>query len=646
MKEGKAIRVLLLEDSSDDAELMERELVRSGLNLETWRVVHEDAFRQAMESFRPDIILADYRLPAFDGMTALSIVHDKYPNTPFIMVTGFLNEETVVECMKAGAWDYLLKGQLKRLGSAVQAALARRDSQAQRLEAETELRRNQALFRELIEHAPDLIALLDSEGKFQFASPSVSRVLGYSAEELRHIAVFDIVHPEDARVQLDTLKNLRQPDTITHGTARFRTKDGRYRLFNCNSRNLSDNPDVGGIVVNVRDITEERLLQERLFQVQKQEALGKLAGGISHDFNNLLTAILGNIELLQAGMDKDSDPYRLAESVKEAAEAGARISRQLTTFGKGDVVLPQDLDLSEVVRRVSGTFRALLGEHVTLKLDLSNESVFVRCDLGRLEQVLLNLAVNGQNAMEDGGILTISTKLIERKNEEGVVAHWAELKVADTGHGIPTEDQPRIFDLFYTTKVQGTGLGLYTVKSIIEGLGGTVTVKSAPASGSEFIVRIPAIQVEQTRQTAPVHAAAESPPTRGKGETILVVEDEPVVLTFAVRALGSLGYNVLSASAVDTAMEKVASAESIDILLTDIVLPGPSIGQLAKRMRSANPQSRIVFMSGYTQETFRRIPMEDPSVEFIQKPFTIAQLAKTIRKVLRPRPRKSAISAP
>ncbi len=629
---GHKLAVLLLEDSPDDAELIQWELGRAGYDVDMHRVATKESFVEALTGQSHDVILADYRLPGFDGMDALAEARRLAPDIPFVIVTGSIDEETAVECMKAGAWDYVIKDHLVRLAPSIQGALERGRSLTARRDAEAQLQRSERRFRSLIEHAPDMIAVLDEGGRVLYASPSVARVLGYEDEEFMGRNAFALVHPEDQTAMKRGLgRLLPEPGRVEHGVFRFEQPDGTYRLLECTIKNLLDNKDVAGLVVNARDVTEHRALQERFFQAQKLEALGRLAGGLAHDFNNILTAILGNIDLLLLRLAEGSEEYRLAQAVQEAAESGARVSRQLTAFAKGQIVKPVNLDLRYTVQQVSRTLLPILGEDVHLELSLDEMPTVVHIDPGQFEQVIINLAINARDAMPEGGRLDISVKRSRGDDGEATVV----VEVTDTGQGMEPEVLAQVFNPFFTTKVSGTGIGLYTVRSIVESHGGTVEVESHPGGGTTFCLTWPAREDAEVEVVSAVGRRQLGAGLPRGSETILVVEDEQAVLKFAIRALTSLGYNVLWASDAQEAREKIQiGASEIDLLLTDVVLPGERSPDLARTMVRANPRARIVFMSGYTAQTVWKLQVETQVAEFIQKPFTMAQLAVKLRRVL------------
>ena len=378
-----------------------------------------------------------------------------------------------------------------------------------------------------------------------------------------------------------------------------------------------------------------RSSEEQLRQSQRIEAVGRLAGGIAHDFNNLLTAISGHTELLLAQTPPSDARREDMLEIRHGADRAAALTRQLLAFSRKQVLLPQAMSLNACVMRTERMLRRLIGENITISTQLSNDLHAIWADPGQIEQVLLNLAVNARDAMSQGGTITIRTMNAETCVDEGVTipeGRHVLLIVTDTGCGMDAETASHIFDPFFTTKEQGkgTGLGLSTVYGIVRQSDGAVWVKSAPGAGSTFYVCLPGIEREDVADVDP--ATTESP---GGNETILLVEDEPAVRSLATKLLNRKGYNVIEALDVDDAV-RIAdeSADQIDLLLTDIVMPvmnGPALARIITRIR---PTIRVLFMSGYTEDSILQETHTATPSGFLAKPFTVDGLAAKVREVL------------
>ncbi len=388
-------------------------------------------------------------------------------------------------------------------------------------------------------------------------------------------------------------------------------------------------------VAILRDTTERRRLEMQLRESQKLEAIGRLAGGIAHDFNNLLTVIRGNAELLgDPDCDHGSDP-ELLDDIRGAAERAAGLVRQLLTFGRRQTARPEVLDLNNVVIDMAGILRRLLGERVAVSTQLASSPVPVRIDRSQLEQVLINLAVNARDAMPKGGTLLIMTASLSdpRTSPGQKPARLARLIVADTGVGMTSEVRSRIFEPFFTTKDQGTGLGLPTVYGIIMQAGGRIAVDSTVGHGSSFQVDLPWCEEPIGSKTRILALGGKSREAgTGVGRTVLLVEDEDAVRKFAKTTLASSGYTVHEAENGEAALELLAAGQPLDLLVTDLTMPGMGGRELAERVRDSRPEVGVVFISGYAADIARLDSV--PAAIFLAKPFTPADLLKAASRAM------------
>ncbi|AHG93263.1 PAS sensor protein (plasmid) [Gemmatirosa kalamazoonensis] len=509
-----------------------------------------------------------------------------------------------------------------------------------RVRAHEQIEAREARFRALVERNDALISIIDERARALYVSPSHTRVLGYTAEELYVMpSLSSLVHPEDlawvreqfAEVPRRSVASLPRPLRVV-------TKDGRVRNVLLTFTDRRHDPAVGGVIGNGRDVTDELLLEEQLRQAQKMEAIGQLAGGIAHDFNNLLTVIRGYSDFIRTA-GAPNDAHRAdAEEIRQAADRAAVLTQQLLAFSRKQVLRPEVMEINLVVGEASRMLGRLLSEDVALDLQLAPDAGAVRADAGQLQQVLLNLAVNARDAMPLGGRLTIATEsaVLEREAPAQPTplspGRYVRLTVSDTGTGMSPEVLRHAFEPFFTTKEpgKGTGLGLSTVYGIVTQSHGRLRVDSAPAKGTTFGIFFP--QAGEPA-TAPMPAATK-PGARGS-ETVLLVEDDAMVRRLAEATLERAGYRVLTAPNGGDALRLAAGRDgAIDLVITDVVMPGMPGPELAQRLEASQSGLRVLYMSGYADDTMARHGINEERVSFLAKPFTPDELARRVREVL------------
>jgi two-component system, cell cycle sensor histidine kinase and response regulator CckA len=518
----------------------------------------------------------------------------------------------------------------------------------ERKEAQLALAQREARFRSLIENAHDLITVVDAEGVIRYHSPSLERLLGCSAQELTGRSGRELVHPDDRERVVAAFTQARVVPGAT-ATAEYRvcTRAGEWKVLETRGTNLLHDPAVEGIVLNSHDVTERRLVEEglrvseeQLRQSQKMEAVGRLAGGVAHDFNNLLTAIQGNVEMLllevpQAGAIRDD----LLE-VKRAASRAASLTRQLLAFSRKQMLAPKVLDVNAVVRELERMLCRVIGEDVQLQTVLRAFRSTVMVDPGQLEQVVLNLAVNARDAMPRGGTLRIETREVQLTEAEAQrypyhvdPGAYVRLTVTDTGVGMAPEVLARVFEPFFTTKDpgKGTGLGLSTVYGIVKQSGGYVWADSEPGRGSTFRVYLPRVNVPAEGAEPAGEPRAGEP----RGGVVLLVEDEEGVRSLSRRILERRGYTVLAArNAVEARQLFERAGCRVDLLLTDVVMPQESGRELVEGLLPLQPDLRVVFMSGYTDDALIRHGVLEDRYRLLEKPFAPEGLVRVVREAL------------
>ena len=635
--------IVLIEDSGTDAELVQRAITRAGVSCVIRRAMDRDTCIAALRLARPDLVICDHQLPQFEGREALRLVQSLNDPPPFILVTGSLDEETAVEYMRMGAADYILKDRLIRLGSAVKTALERdRDRRAKAL-ADAARRDSEERLSLVVRATNDAVWDLDVIRGTLEVNEGFHSLIGYG--EAHVPLTLDAWH---ARVHDEDRRRVRSGFlSVLESRASYWTDEYRLRLANGSFGIVLDRAYVmreeSGRAIRVigalMDVSERQRLQEQLQQSQKMEAIGRLAGGIAHDFNNVLTGILISTDLLLNG---DQSPNATAEElqhIRSAAERAADLTRQLLAFSRKQVIALRRIDINEVVRDFSVMIQRLIGENVELRLDLTEKLGSVRADPGQLEQILLNLAVNARDAMPGGGELTLVTANVDldeafsRGQMNLAPGPYVLIAVGDTGVGMDAEIRDRIFEPFFTTKEpgKGTGLGLATVYGIVRQHGGDIRVFSEPACGTTFKIYLPRVDGPPELQVKPVGDTSKLDGT----ETILLVEDEDRVRELTRRILVRHGYSVLPAGDAAEALVLAGHGKGrIDLLITDVVLPGASGPELAEELVARGYAGPVLFLSGYSEDAVMSNGHLQPHALFLGKPFTPASLALKVREAL------------
>ena len=501
--------------------------------------------------------------------------------------------------------------------------------------------------RQVLEGLPAQIAVFDSRHRYLYVNPaSISDperrrwLLGRTDLEYceRYGRDPAIAHQRNLWRQrcLDEGRSVGFEEEIT-------TVEGEKRIFlRLHSPLLGEDGQVEMVIGYSMEVTDHKTLEHRLQQMQKLEAVGQLAGGLAHDFNNLLTSILGYSQILGEQLEEGSRSQNCAREITRAGQRAARLVGQLLAFSRQQMLQVRHLDLNPTIQGLEGVLRSSLGENIELRLDLAPYPMMVRVDPQQLEQVLLNLAVNSRDAMPEGGSFTLRTRTVDEPTDvEGSVlkGRFHCLTVLDTGLGMDSATRAQIFEPFFTTKEtgQGTGLGLSTVYGIVQQSKGQIAVKSRLGEGTQFEIYLPTVSAALLSTTSPPERPREEsqPLTRGSGETILVAEDEGGVRQLVHDMLEALGYRVLVATDGLKALH-IASVHRgpIHLLLTDVVMPRMGGIELAQTLHQESPETRILFMSGYTRDAAERHGLSADDIHFLAKPFRPQELGRKVRQVL------------
>lgn len=625
------LRVLIVEDSEDDALLNLRELRRGGYSVDYVRVDTSTAMKTALDEQTWDIVIADYTLPAFSAPEALKLLQSMKLDLPFIIVSGTIGEDIAVAAMKAGAHDYIIKGNLARLVPAVERELREAQERYKRHCAEQALRDSEVRYRLLFESNPHPMWVFDS---VTLAIVAVNQAAinhyGYSEAEFLQMAIADIYPPEN----LPSRQQILSPTNI----CKHQKKDGSLIDVEVVTHTLTFAGKQAKLVL-VDDITEKKQLEAQFLRAQRLESLGTLASGIAHDFNNILTPVLAVAQLLPLKFPNlDENSQQLFKILEDSAKRGADLVKQILSFTSGGtsggrtVVQVRHLlaDIAQVARR---TFP----KSIETQTDITPDLWKISADATQIHQVLMNLAVNARDAMPNGGILSIKAENLwidenyARMYVDAQVGPYTVISITDTGVGIPPEIIDRIFDPFFTTKEvgKGTGLGLSTVMGIVKSHRGFVNVQSEVGKGSCFQVYLPSSQVGDTQTTDDVEIP------NGNGELILVVDDEATICEIAKSTLETHNYKVLTASDGIEALALYAQEkDNICAVLIDMMMPGMDGSTTILTLQRMNPQVQIIAMSGLMTNWTNAEKMNLGIQEFLPKPFTAPALLSTLQEVL------------
>lgn len=628
-----SLHLLVIDDSDDDAALLQRQFKKAGIDVTADRVDTTATLIDALRLRRPDVIICDYNMPLLSAAEALEQITAMDIDVPFILVSGQVGEEAATALMRAGAHDFVLKDRLARLIPAVQRELREADDRRQRRAAEDALRLSEQRFRLLAEHAQDVIFRYrrTPDSCFEYLSPAVEQLIGYRPDELYADAelLFRLVEPKD-RPRFEQSLRWSEPQALT---VRWHRRDGG--LIHLEQRAVAVHDQDGRIIAVegiLRDITERthaeeerHRLEHRLRQTERLDSLGHLAGGVAHDFNNLLAVILGYCDVVAEAFAPDDPGKADVEGIKKAAQRGASLTRQLLIFSRLEPSRPETIDLNHVVRETGELLERTLGADIRVDADLATDLRPVRADRSKMEQVLLNLIMNARAAMPSGGVLGLQT----RNDDDRVV-----LSVSDNGRGMEPEVIQRAFEPFFTTrpKGQGTGLGLATAYGAVIDAGGTIDIESELGTGTTVRIELPATDDHLT-----VEADTDDIPGSGSGHTVLLVEDEDAVRHVLQRQLEQAGYHVSDfSSPAEALLAFTEDPRSFDAVLTDIVMPEMSGTQLASHLSAVRPDVPILFMSGYTTGPAPGGHELPANHTLLHKPFDRALLLSTLYRSLHP----------
>ncbi|MCK9363846.1 MAG: response regulator [Syntrophales bacterium] len=641
---GKPLRVLMVEDSEDDVLLAIRHLKSGGYEPEYERIETAEALRIALRGNAWDVIVCNYRLPNFDGLTAISLVKEAAIDIPLIISSGAIGEETAADCLRSGACDYVMKGNMSRLVSAVDRELKEAESRKRRRQAEAMLRESEERYRSLFNYSQEAILLTRPDGAILDANPAACELFGRSLEEIRSLGrggLLDVTDPRltaalaeragrgGGRAEITMLRANGEKFPVEITSALFVDANGEQKTSMI-IRDLSERK---------RAEAEDARLQQQLRQSQKMDSVGRLAGGIAHDFNNMLGVIIGQAELALTQVDPALSLHARLEEILKAANRSANLTRQLLAFARKQIISPQVLDLNETVNGMLEMLRRLIGEDIAFAWHPGADLWLIRFDPSQIDQIMVNLCVNARDAIAGVGRIAIETRNISLGSAY-CAAHaglapgdYVILSVSDNGCGMSNEVLGKLFEPFFTTKApgKGVGLGLATIFGIVKQNNGFIDVVSELNLRTTFTIYLPR-SMEETAETCV--EAPQQPSVRGS-QTVLAVEDEPELLDLIKTILEGKGYRVLIAATPGEALQLASEhTGEIDLLITDVVMPEINGKGLAEKMLSTYQDMKCLFTSGYTADVIAHLGVLEEGVNFLPKPFSISDLTAKVAEVL------------
>jgi len=643
--------ILIVDDTPGDLKILMTLLKESGHQVRP--ASDGELALRSVNARLPELIILDVGLPGLDGYQVCQRLKtiDEARDIPVLFISASVEPIDKVRAFEAGGVDYITKPfEASEVQARVQTHLKMRLMQKQlswQSSRDREARiKSEEQFRLFFENAPVYCYILSPEDRILNVNRSALQRLGYKKEELIGRHVRTIYAPETQEKMQEQLDKWHQTGDLSDVEMEIISKGGHRRTVVLNVGSIRD--PQGNIASSVsvhHDITErlqaeeeKSRLEEQLRHSQKMEAVGLLAGGVAHDFNNSLCAITGSADLALLDLPH-ADPLReQLTDIVTAANRAAKLTQQLLAFSRKQVIDLRSVDLNHLIETLSPMLSRLIGENIILRTLPQAQLASIRADPSQMEQIVLNLAINARDAMPNGGELIVETRDVSYDSaycEKHTGVHpgtYVVLEVRDTGCGMNAEVRARIFEPFFTTKGlgQGTGLGLATVFGIVEQNGGRIEVNSEPGHGSSFTVYLPS----RLNDTGPI-AIVKPPTDSGGNETLLVVEDEDLLRKLAVKFLKRRGYTVLAASAGAEALVLAEQHDGpIDLLLTDVVMPHMNGHELADKLQQARPDIQVLYTSGYSHNVIAHHGVLDEGLLFIPKPYTLSTVAARVREVL------------
>lgn len=639
---GETLKILHVEDDSHDAELARLALEADGIESKSVVVADKTQFTLALDSGDFDLILSDYALPSFDGLTALAITRERYPSIPFIFLSGIMGEERAIDSLKSGATDYVLKGQLSHLGQTVRRALKIQTDELTLRHAADLLRIENERFRilsnefkTLLDAIPDKITLRSSDFNLIWANKRANDSMN-RGEIADGQHCFESLHKKKDRCNhCPAVESFRTGEI---GTITVTSLD--KSIWEVRTIPVFDEGRVISVIEIARDVTEHRRLEDQYSQAQKLETVGTLASGIAHDFNNILMCISGYGQMLSRKLAADDPQRAYVNIILDAANRASKLTSELLHFSRKQPHEQKPVDLNLVIKNAEKFFSKVVSEDIEVILKLHPESLPVLADCHHLKQMLINLATNANDAMDKhrNGVYTISSEKVTLKEKETscLPGDYALMTISDTGAGMELTTQQRLFEPFFTTKEigKGTGLGLAAVYGIIKQHGGEISLTSGVNNGTTFRIYLPLI----TTKTQDINVADQEETFISGSETILLAEDDSLVRNMTKTILLNFGYTVIEAENGEDAVNLFLENQNhIDFLFFDLVMPKMNGLEACAKILTLRPGIKALIASGYLPEIQEIKDVFGKTIKdifIIEKPYSPQTLLQKIRSVL------------
>ncbi len=670
----RPIQVLLIEDNPFDVRIIQDILSQAeGAPFEITAASRLSEGLDHLNTGGFDVLLLDLNLPDKKGLSSLGKILSIDKKIPIIIISGIGDEETALEALKKGAQDYFVKGnlsghvvtrsiryaiersrieeELKRAREGLELRVIERTAQLARLNeelkrenidrtrAEEVMRESEEKWRNLFENSIEAVFTMNLKGRITSANEAAQTLTGYSRDELIGKSSLAFIRRDVRRFLREAMVHLfRSEQPIVNITYAIVTKDGRERAVEGYINVIKKDTKTVGFVGALRDVTDNKRLAEQLVQVQKMEAVASLAGGMAHNFNNILVGIMGYAEYLLAKKDRADPDYRALSTIHEGTLRASELTRQLLSTARTGQFNPNRINLNDVVRKTLPLIQGTFSKSIQIKTELAADLDLLEGDPGQLEQSLLNLCINARDAMPSGGLLAIVTKnqrldkAFVRDHIEAGEGDYIALSVSDTGDGIPSSIRNRIFEPFFTTKEGkgGTGMGLCSVYGIVKNHKGVITVDSELGKGSTFTLYFPSSSKKEEGSLV-----SQRKMRKGGNELILLIDDEPVVRDMWGDFLHMLGYRVITAR---DGKEGIALVEQkhdeIDLVILDLIMPRLGGRETLVKIRDIKPDVKVIITSGYTEYEKVRELLGEKTVGFIPKPSRLEEISQKIREVL------------